>query len=165
MVEGEKKRARRNLTVEWELVRKVLNLLGIVLEFLSFWFAAPEILGEERLRAIERRVEQGIRASPVLLFAVAVMLYVVFVGWAMWAGMVGAVPLATFWAALGALVGAAVILFLQGVAEKIAPPLLRILADDTRRRQRSLAVGAVLFVFAFLCQCTAAVLDVIGVMS
>lgn len=45
--------------MEWELVKPWVNRLGIVLEFLSFWFAAPEILGEERLRALERRVEQA----------------------------------------------------------------------------------------------------------
>ena len=36
--------------------------------------------------------------------------------------------------------------------EKIFPPLLRTLADDERIRQRSLAVGAVLFVVGFLLQ-------------
>lgn len=37
-----------------------LNRIGIILEFLSFWLAAPEILGEERLRALERGVERGL---------------------------------------------------------------------------------------------------------
>jgi len=45
--------------MEWELVKPWVNRRGIVLEFLSFWFAAPEILGEERLRGLERRVEQA----------------------------------------------------------------------------------------------------------
>ena len=35
---------------------------------------------------------------------------------------------------------------------KVIVPLLRVLADDERIRQRSLAVGAVLFVVAFLLQ-------------
>jgi hypothetical protein len=38
------------------------------------------------------------------------------------------------------------------VHEKVVPPLLHVLADDERIRQRSLAVGAVLFVVAFLLQ-------------
>ena len=38
--------------MEWELVKLWVNRVGIVLEFLSFWLAAPEILGEERLRKL-----------------------------------------------------------------------------------------------------------------
>jgi len=37
--------------MRWELVRPWVNRVGIVLEFLSFWFAAPEILGEEPMKA------------------------------------------------------------------------------------------------------------------
>ncbi len=49
--------------MDWDLT-KVLNLVGIALEFASFWFAAPEILGEERLRKIERMIERGILLLP-----------------------------------------------------------------------------------------------------
>jgi len=57
-------------------VRKVpewANRLGMVLEFLSFWFAAPEIATEIRndegewLRALERGVEQGIQRGAKAL--------------------------------------------------------------------------------------------------
>jgi hypothetical protein len=46
--------------------------------------------------------------------------------------------------------------------KKVVAPVLRRLADDERIRQRSLAVGAVLFMIAFLCQFTAALLDISG---
>jgi len=32
----------------------LLNRIGIILEYLAFWFAAPEILGEERLSKLEQ---------------------------------------------------------------------------------------------------------------
>jgi hypothetical protein len=41
--------------MDWELVKPWVNRVGILLEFLSFWFAAPEILGEKRLRVLERK--------------------------------------------------------------------------------------------------------------
>ena len=41
--------------MEWELVKPWVNRVGIVLEFLSFWLAGPEILGEARLEALEKR--------------------------------------------------------------------------------------------------------------
>ena len=39
--------------------------------------------------------------------------------------------------------------------QKVVAPVLRVLADDERIRQRSLAVGAVLFVVGFLLQLVA----------
>jgi hypothetical protein len=50
---------------------EALNRIGMILEFLSFWLAAPEILGEERLLRLERYVEKPLewihRHSDALL--------------------------------------------------------------------------------------------------
>ena len=46
-----------------------VNRLGLVLDFLAFWFAAPEILGEDRLRAMEGRLEKGTSVLSALGFA------------------------------------------------------------------------------------------------
>ena len=40
---------------------KLLNITAIVLEFLSFWFVAPELLGPERLRKAEEFLEKQLR--------------------------------------------------------------------------------------------------------
>ena len=222
--------------MEWELVKPWINRLGIVLEFLSFWLAAPEILGEERLRGLERRLEEGLRMLPkvarvaVVVLAVGVAAIVVakwdtlvalvgmlspaklvavmasaslamvvvlatirrvYASWlveppgkdAAWmdawiasleafmiasAGvavmMVVAAGLALARGALGDWVAVMVVEVLGlAVAEmgimgafelhrRVVWPLLRLLADDKRIRQRSLAVGAVLFVVGFLLQ-------------
>jgi hypothetical protein len=70
--------------MEWELVKPWVNRVGIMLEFLSFWFAAPEILGEERLRALELRLKRGIR---VLQSALMILLAVGGIGTGLeWAG-------------------------------------------------------------------------------
>lgn len=37
-----------------------LNRIGIILNFLSFWFVAPDIIGEARLKAWERNLEKAI---------------------------------------------------------------------------------------------------------
>ena len=124
-----------------------VNRVGIVLEFLSFWFAAPEILGEERLRKLERRVEKGVIVLPEVLFVVgvAVMFLIIIpltlnerISWSVATLMIVVVSV---------LVLLLLPLAMQGV---VIPPLLRILADDERIRQRSLAVGAVLFVVGIL---------------
>ena len=40
------------MTMQWELVKPWVNRVGILLEFLSFWLAAPEILGEEPMKTV-----------------------------------------------------------------------------------------------------------------
>jgi hypothetical protein len=161
--------------MDWSLV-KALNLLGIVLEFLSFWFAAPEILGERRLRAIERRLEKGIEKSPLTLLWVA-MVAALALMWVVTMAMcwvtlrlmlVGMTPVDVLANVLAVVVMALLPMCVLSAAltvaiklqEKVVPPLLRVLADDERIRQRSLVVGAVLFMIAFLCQFTAALLDI-----
>jgi hypothetical protein len=146
--------------MEWELVKPWVNRVGILLEFLSFWLAAPEILGEERLRALERRIEQatGVLLWALLLVATGVLL-IGALGLA--AGMVimrfrtelwdrllvyrRAVGMTVWWGALGASLGLALEIV-------VTRTVLRMMADDARIRQRSLAVGAVLFVVGFLLQ-------------
>jgi len=188
--------------MEWELVKPWVSRVGILLEFLSFWFAAPEILGEERLKALERRAEWGISRLPYLMFLPVGLVS----AWAAYqAGSLG-LALALVLALLGALAsvtavlslvlqrawlervswvslcllvvletvllaisrrawywGAVVLLAWVGTSvagvrlavtlyNKVIAPLLRALADDKRIRQRSLGVGAVLFVVGFLLQ-------------
>ena len=208
--------------MEWELVKLWVNRVGIVLEFLSFWLAAPEILGEERLRKLERRLERGVRWLPLMIIllylgltllvgkggmrlleelqelasmATAVVAWQVVMAASLTLVMIlvmiilspgrslrsltnrEVVVLAILWLVmLGTLVdqirlvqrgfppeeligahlfvalGAMWWIALDMVQSKVVPYLLRVMADDQRIRQRSLAVGAVLFVVGFLLQ-------------
>ena len=216
--------------MNWELTSRLLNLLGIVLQFLSFWLVAPEILGEDRLKALERRLEKGTRLAPSVamvavllsvsmvavlapvmpvpppvpvaaeaitphLVAMAALLLVTVVlatavlvpvgkvppvvavaGVVLVAAVaavallvrVAAVPLMaalagvalTLLAAVAA--GVAVVAVANQLLQKVVAPVLRVLADDERLRQRSLAVGAVLFIIAFLYQFAAALFGISG---
>ena len=149
--------------MNWELVRKLLNLLGIVLEFLSFWFAAPEILGEERLRAMERGLEKGIKLLPAVVGARWTVLAVGMVVTVMvQVAMEEPRNLLGLTALTAVAVGTGMAVVTITLKEKVVEPVLRVLADDERIRQRSLAVGAVLFMVAFLFQFTAALLDISG---
>ena len=187
--------------MDWELVKPWVNRVGIALEFLSFWFAAPEILGKRRLRAMERKVERVIRALPLallmlffwtamvvltvwfgilwgwrmLLVALAVVLAIgavlkimlrqalldlVLLEWelVMMVGVFWKLIVESPWSSVTLLLllvfmmatGGMMLVHIYG--PKVVQPLLRLLADDARIRQRSLAVGAVLFVVGFLLQ-------------
>jgi hypothetical protein len=43
---------------------KTLNVLGILLEFISFFFTLPQIIGENRLLALEEKFEKFLLKSP-----------------------------------------------------------------------------------------------------
>jgi hypothetical protein len=213
--------------MRWELVKLWVNRVGILLEFLSFWFAAPEILGKERLSALEQRSEQWIKQLPIIM--IGPLGWVIYVGSLMvlfrqelrthegvkvlvvlllvtvlvillllWMArkvmalvskmslkrltwkvlVIVVVPSALvvaaafyvwhsemetglqrgagFYWVLGSVTaaplsatGSVLALFLH---DRLVQPLLRALADDACIRQRSLAVGAVLFVVGFLLQ-------------
>ena len=233
--------------MDWELVKPWVNRVGIVVEFVSFWFAAPEVVTEIRgdegawLRALERRAERVLTWSVLLLSLVVPGLCVgvlpvafstgilaeleewtgvellhrplwlrpvstatalaVLPVWAIvimpraqaplakllglsprernrWAialmTLLPAMGLGTDWARgelttpVAAMVwGQAIasaalmwVLFLLMVClgdrlDKVLASFLRVLADDKRVRQRSLAVGAVLFVVGSLLQLVA----------
>jgi hypothetical protein len=221
--------------MEWELVKPWVNRVGIVLEFLSFWLAAPEILGEERLRALERGAEKGMLLLPLVALTLIILptaLALAIMPWeaipeawtvtkwlrvvmkwsavaliVLWlfliaaavfpTRVVGSKHLEKLWASaayskwhkrptLFIRIGLAALLVGSGLyvillhpnkwsvgyafpflllfaaflmsevwiylVTRIAPYWLPRLADDSRIRQRSLAVGAVLFVVGFVLQ-------------
>jgi hypothetical protein len=157
--------------MDWDLA-KVLNLVGIVLEFLSFWFAAPEILGVDRLRALEQELKKGIRLLPVArawLVGLAMVVGLVTSAAVIMVPSAAMGPLATRLSLLIVLAGLlAGLLAIEetkiALQERVIAPVLQVLADDKNEhiRRRSLVVGGVLFVIAFLCQFTAALLDISG---
>lgn len=150
--------------MDWDLVKPWVNRVGILLEFLSFWLAAPEILGEERLRKLERRVEDMVRVLPVVVTGVFVTLWLLTAIWRVETD----IELQMGWRVGGIRTGViytvSLILTLISIyfltryptrrvlTENVVRPLLLQLANDQPIRQRSLVVGAVLFVVGFLLQ-------------
>lgn len=47
-----------------------INRAGLFLDFLAFWFAAPELLGEKRLRSVEAAVERSMNLLLGLISAI-----------------------------------------------------------------------------------------------
>jgi hypothetical protein len=46
---------------------KFLEIAGLSLQFLAFWFAAPELLGEDRLQSWQARLVAAIHRAPAIL--------------------------------------------------------------------------------------------------
>ncbi len=155
-----------------------LNRMGLIIQFLSFWLAAPEILGEERLRRLQSRIASGVNLLPSLSVEVTMGgLAVIAVMLGIWLDTILSPILpepnsAVRWSGLPSrpyLLVMVVIAFTAlnlaafwvgrkvsaEVKEKIVPRLLDSLAKNERVRQRSLVLGAALFTAGFLMQLVA----------
>jgi hypothetical protein len=58
-----------------------LTRIGIVLEILSFWFAVPEILGEQRLAAMEGKLARWLGRLPKDVGITGIIMAMIFATW------------------------------------------------------------------------------------
>jgi hypothetical protein len=153
------------------ILKEWTERIAMVLEFLSFWFAAPELLGKAILKEWENRLKSGIAAIPKIFVYIATIVWIL-----LWLFTVlcvlryadlnlpresGKRWVDEHWLASRALFGGVTggfflaLYFLRArvrrfAVEKVVKPLLHKFADDSRARQRALALGAALFVTAFI---------------
>ncbi|HKV41312.1 MAG TPA: hypothetical protein VJX67_19050 [Blastocatellia bacterium] len=148
---------------------KLLNVVGLTLQYFAFWLVAPEILGEKRMRLFEERI-----GSAIIFISRAAMVFGAF-----FFGLIGGVLAIAYVAPkllgghrlfeagsgrstvtdllIALLLGAA--FWGPGVvggklgarlADWATRPMLRKLAHDAPFRERCLFVGAILFTFGSL---------------
>lgn len=144
---------------------KWVNALGLSLQFISFWFAAPELLGEQTLKRMEAGLKKLIAKIPVIV----VLLFCC--GYGLSFGILGVVKgikaskegiaaheYYSFIAVL-ALSTMAYMVFLfkykainHWLETRIAQPLTQQLIHNNETRKNALLIGAVLFSVGFLLQ-------------
>jgi hypothetical protein len=144
---------------------KWLNILGMVLQFVSFWCAAPELLGETTLRRLEAGMTRLVARIPVIM---------VFGGMLVYAGGMGLFGLVeglrasrgesllmdqnTYYLFLGfAMVAYALFMvfharILGWLERRLAQPLVHKLVASADARRNALVLGAVLLTTGFLLQ-------------
>ena len=121
----------------------------MLLGFLSFWFAAPEFIGEQRLRAWERALVAGVLRLPKgLQWLLAVVNASAVTAYLIWKFVYRAIP---DYILLFPVLTVSV-LMLMYLSQIFVEPIVSRLANDSRVRQRALFVGAVLFTLSFLLQ-------------
>ena len=151
---------------------KWLNILGMLLQFLSFWCAAPELLGESTMRRLETGMTRFVARIPVILVFGAMLVYALGMGlFGLVEGLRASrgqqVPLdmRSYYVFLGA---AMVIYFAFMLAHKriiawletrLAGPLVHKLVSNPDARRNALVLGAVLLTTGFLMQLVVALLD------
>jgi hypothetical protein len=127
----------------------ILNRIGLILGFFSFWFAAPEILGEERLKGCAVNSLGGCLGILFLFTISGIILAVQYMAFHPTDNpyILGFVAifftLFMFW-----LLPQKIMPRVPFLIEKIS---LRFIGNP-RRRKRLLYIGAILFVLGFVLQ-------------
>lgn len=144
---------------------KWVNALGLTLQFISFWFAAPELLGEQTLKRMEAGLKKLIAKIPVIV----VLLFCC--GYGLTFGIMGMVRgikagkegIATheYYSFIAVLVLStlAYLVFIfnykainHWLETRIAQPLTQQLIHNNETRNNALIIGAFLFSVGFLLQ-------------
>jgi hypothetical protein len=140
-----------------------LNRIGLILGFISFWFAAPEFIGEQRLKTWEESLANLTKKLPGIFAQVGGFFLligaIVFLGVVL--GILGVNVsehrLMVTCIASVYVFGLVIMLFIyywviSDPLERLALRIVSVLANDRKQRQRSLFIGGGLFIISFLLQ-------------
>jgi hypothetical protein len=132
-----------------------LNILGMTLQFFSFWFAAPEILGEEKLKHYENKIKRYLSNLPTLIFGVpSIILIFIFFGSGGKSSGSGEFSIVLL-----------ILAFIfrnrlkKRFEEKVMKPFLDTLIENDDKRQNYLRIAAALFTAGFICSIMATALN------
>ncbi|WP_312923843.1 hypothetical protein [Empedobacter brevis] len=126
---------------------KVFTILGLVLQFLAFWMAAPEILGVDWLRKTQGLIRKMISQLPQLILAVLGMVL----------GVMFYHSMRSIFAFVVVIIIIAILLLLykklgQVLDEKISKPLIKKLILNDTFRFTLLKFAALFFTLGFIIQ-------------
>ncbi|MGV0833631.1 hypothetical protein F0358_09105 [Empedobacter brevis] len=126
---------------------KIFTILGLVLQFLAFWMAAPEILGVDWLRKTEGLIRKMISQLPQLILAVLGMVL----------GVMFYHSMHSIFAFVVVIIIIAILLLLykklgQVLDEKISKPLIKKLILNDTFRFTLLKFAALFFTLGFIIQ-------------
>lgn len=144
---------------------KWINLLGLTLQFLSFWFAAPELLGQSTMQRFEKGLKKLVSAIPLLVILIFVLSYALATaGYGIYKGLKGAEhgleenELMNYFITMGVVFSFYfVFLFFakrirKMLEDRVATPLIDKLINQGEVRKQALIIGAILFSIGFFMQ-------------
>lgn len=144
---------------------KWLNALGLLLQFLSFWFAAPELLGTSALKRFENALRKLLSLIPLLIVMIVIGGYgfsFCYIGitkgmQAAETGMEQGEIYQFYIVFIAATLAYFVFMFYykrirKWLDLKVALPLTEKLIHNNETRSTALIIGAVLFTIGFMLQ-------------
>lgn len=151
---------------------KWIALIAAVLQFLAFWFAAPELLGENTLKRFERGLNRLFTLIPMIAIPAGMVVYGgTFLTLAFLKIMkaqdsgIEVNEMTTYYVSL-AIGTAAYFWFIlrykrikQWLEQRVSKPLVEQLIHRSEVRKNALVIGAVLFSLGFILQVITIVLS------
>jgi hypothetical protein len=144
---------------------KWINALGLLLQFISFWFAAPELLGVNTLKRFESTLRKFVASLPLIILLAFILVYAVSMSVlgimkGLKASEVGLEKneMLQVYTIMGiCLILYFVFLFFfkrikNWLDIHLAQPLVSGLINNNKTRSSALIVGAILFTIGFLLQ-------------
>lgn len=144
---------------------KWINALGLLLQFISFWFAAPELLGVNTLKRFEISLRKFVAALPLIILLCVVLIYAISLSAL---GILKGIKaseegiakneMTEVYLIMGGcfLVYFVFLIFFKRIKNwldlHLAQPLVSGLINNNKARSSALIVGAVLFTIGFLLQ-------------
>jgi hypothetical protein len=150
---------------------KWINIIGLIFQFLAFWFAAPELLGSESLRRFEKGLIALIGKIPTVIITFSALAIGGGMSWyGINTGLEASEKDATgmIYTMITIIVLSVVIMvyfiFFAGktqrwIQAKMATPLVEKLIMNGESRKSALIAGAVLFTLGFVMQLVVALLQ------
>ncbi|MBI1221148.1 MAG: hypothetical protein GC180_00980 [Bacteroidetes bacterium] len=143
---------------------KWINASGLILQFVAFWLAAPELLGEVTLKRFEKGLHKLIARIPSILFLGVIIAYaLLFAVRGLVKGIEagqgqGSIDITSFYLQLGiaSCIYFAYVLFYKRINRwidiRFAQPLSQKIIHNQETRKLALVIGAICFSLGFLLQ-------------
>lgn len=145
---------------------KWINAIGLILQFIAFWCAAPELLGQATMLRMQKGLEKLLSRIPLIFFTIVILGYGIFFGVrgvlkgieASQTHNVTAGEMWSFYISLGiaTLLYGLLMFFYKPLRrylnDKVAVPLVENMIHQTSMRRQALALGAILFTLGFMLQ-------------
>ena len=144
---------------------KWINLFGLILQFVSFWFAAPELLGQSTMQRFEKGLKKLVSAIPLIIILIFVLSYALATaGYGIYNGLKGAElgleenELMNYFITMGVAFAFYFVFLIfakrirRFLEKRVANPLIDKLINQGEVRKQALIIGAILFSIGFLIQ-------------
>lgn len=149
---------------------KWVNIIGLCFQFVAFWLAAPELLGESTLKRFEKGLERLVSAIPSIVLLVIMAVYGSYF---FYNGITGVLAAQEGELEEGAIRNYFIILVVFSalymtyifmykrisaqIKLRISEPLIHKLINNNESRKNALIVGAIIFSLGFFLQLIAAI--------
>lgn len=150
---------------------KLLTAIGLICQFIAFWFAAPELLGESALKRMQSGIQKLVTLIPIIISVIVIfgyrLTFIIMSGYNAYlmskTGEISINPI-TYFVSFGLFTCLYMIFIFRYkkikafLERKVAIPLTYKLLNSNETRKNALIIVAVLFTIGFLAQLTATIL-------